>query len=169
MGKLVWQDARERAADVLDNYWDGELPVDVASISAAMGVTPYRGSLPDGLSGMVIKRPGEPARSYVEASEPVGRRRFTIAHELGHYVERVDVSDDDDFSFVDERRSGRYDLHEFYADEFAGALLMPEDDFLKMQKEGKSLIDMAARFGVSLDAARKRRERLQNPRGRHAA
>ena len=38
---------------------------------------------------------------------------------------------------------------------------MPEDDFLKMQQEGKSLVDMAAKFGVSLSAVRKRRERLE--------
>lgn len=87
--------------------------------------------------------------------------RFTLAHELGHYVERVDVSDDNDFSFVEKREPGQYDLHEFYADEFAGALLMPEQPFMTMLDEGKSLIEIAARFGVSLDAARKRRERLR--------
>ncbi|KFI55462.1 ImmA/IrrE family metallo-endopeptidase [Bifidobacterium callitrichos] len=110
------------------------------------------------------KRPNEPARSYVETSESETRRRFTLAHELGHYVERVDVSDDNDFSFVERREPSRYDLYEFYADEFAGALLMPEWQFLGMLDEGRSFIDIAARFGVSLDAARKRRERLKkNP------
>jgi Zn-dependent peptidase ImmA (M78 family) len=76
----------------------------------------------------------------------------------------VDVSDDNDFSFVEKREPGQYDLHEFYADEFAGALLMPEQPFMKMLDENVSLIEIAARFGVSLDAARKRRERLRrNP------
>ncbi|RSX52686.1 ImmA/IrrE family metallo-endopeptidase [Bifidobacterium callimiconis] len=164
MAKLVWQDARERAQNVLDNYWDGRFPVKIATISRAMGVTPYQASLPAGVSGMVVKKPKEPARSYVESSESETRRRFTLAHELGHYVERVEVSDDDDFSFAEKREPGRYDLHEFYADEFAGALLMPEEHFLNMLDEGRSLIDIAAKFGVSLDAARKRRERLEkNP------
>lgn len=76
----------------------------------------------------------------------------------------MDVSDDNDFSFVEKREPGQYDLHEFYADEFAGALLMPEQPFMKMLDENVSLIEIAARFGVSLDAARKRRERLRrNP------
>ena len=92
------------------------------------------------------------------------RRRFTFAHELGHYIERTTLANDNDFAFKD-GRSEKYDLHEFYADEFAGALLMPEDDFLKMQQEGKSLVDMAAKFGVSLSAVRKRRERLAKTSG----
>jgi len=165
MSKLIWRDAREHAADVLSNYWDGvTLPVPVAQISEKIGVTPLKASLPDGLSGMIIKRPNEAARSYAEASESETRRRFTFAHELGHYVERVDVSNDNDFSFVDGRFPGRYNLHEFYADEFAGALLMPERQFMRMLENGDSLIDIAARFGVSLDAARKRKERLEkNP------
>ena len=35
---------------------------------------------------------------------------------------------------------------------------------MRMLEDGDSLIDIAARFGVSLDAARKRKERLEkNP------
>ena len=109
---------------------------------------------------MIIKEKGSEPRSYADADEPDVRRRFTFAHELGHYVERTTLANDNDFAFKD-GRSKKYDLHEFYADEFAGALLMPEDDFLKMQQEGKSLVDMAAKFGVSLSAVRKRRERLE--------
>lgn len=162
--KLVWQDARDHARDVLDNYWDHKFPVGIATISKAMGVMPYQASLSPGISGMIVKKPNEQARAYVERSETETRRRFTLAHELGHYVERVDVSDDNDFSFAERREPGQYDLHEFYADEFAGALLMPEEPFMAMLNEGRSLIDIAARFGVSLDAARKRRERLKkNP------
>lgn len=165
MSELVWENARKHAADVLSHHWDGvTLPVPIAKISGEVGVTPLKASLPNGLSGMIIGRPNEPARSYAEASEPETRRRFTFAHELGHYVERVAVSNDDDFSFIERRHPGKYNLHEFYADEFAGALLMPEQQFMWMIHNGDSLIDIAARFGVSLDAARKRKERLdRNP------
>ena len=87
-------------------------PVPIAKISGEVGVTPLKASLPNGLSGMIIGRPNEPARSYAEASEPETRRRFTLAHELGHYVERVAVSNDDDFSFIERRHPGKYNLHE---------------------------------------------------------
>lgn len=156
---LVWQAARRSARDVLDSYWNGLYPVRVSEISREMGVTPYRATLPGGLSGMIISEKNGGARSYAGVDEPDVCRRFTFAHELGHYVERMTLAGDSDFAFKD-GHSVEYDLHEFYADEFAGALLMPEDDFLLMQREGRSLIDMAARFGVSLSAAARRREFL---------
>ena len=40
---LVWQDARKKAQNTLDEYWDGEFPVKVSAISKAMGVTPLPG------------------------------------------------------------------------------------------------------------------------------
>lgn len=156
---LVWQAARRSARDVLDSYWDGLYPVRVSEISREMGVMAYRAKLPYVLSGMVISDKDGGARSYADADEPDVCRRFTFAHELGHYVERMTLAVDDEFAFKCGRSCG-YDLHEFYADEFAGALLMPEDDFMLMQQEGRSLIDMAARFGVSLSAAGRRREFL---------
>lgn len=155
----IWQDARLKAQEVLDHYWDGRYPVKVSDLCRRLGVTPYRATLPYGVSGMIIKERGQDARAYAEATESEERRRFTLAHELGHYIERLTVADDNDFAFKDER-STAYDLHEFYADEFAGALLMPEQPFLRMMDEHHGLIEIAARFGVSLAAVRKRRERL---------
>lgn len=157
---FAWQDARHKAQETLDNYWDGTFPVRVSAISKKIGVTPYRATLPLGVSGMIIKERGQEARSYADTTESEERRRFTFAHELGHYVERVTLAEDNDFAFKDRREPGRYDLHEFYADEFAGALLMPEKPFLEMLEDGRSLIEIAARFGVSLAAVRKRKERL---------
>lgn len=74
-------------------------------------------------------------------------------------MERVTIAQDNDFAFMD-KRSDDYDIHEFYADEFAGALLMPEHDFIqKVKNDG--MIAAAAYFGVSLAAVRKRMERLR--------
>ena len=114
-----------------------------------MGVTPYCATLPYGLSGTILSEKNGGARSYASVDEPDVCRRFTFAHELGHYVERMTLAGDSDFVFKD-GSSMEYNLHEFYADEPTGELLMPEDDFLCMQREGKSLIDMAAKTGVSL-------------------
>ncbi|WP_270307128.1 ImmA/IrrE family metallo-endopeptidase [Bifidobacterium adolescentis] len=162
--KLLWQDAREKAQAVLDKYWDGKYPVKIAAISEAMGVTPHFAQLPDKISGLIVKSPGqESADSYADVSESVVRRRFTLSHELGHYVERVTLGRDEDFSFVERREPGKYDLHEFYADEFAGSLLMPSNDF-KQKVESDGIISAAQYFGVSLAAAQKRLERLEKHR-----
>ena len=116
------------------------------------------------LRGVIVKSPGqESADSYADVSESVVRRRFTLSHELGHYVERVTLGRDEDFSFVERREPGKYDLHEFYADEFAGSLLMPSNDF-KQKVESDGIISAAQYFGVSLAAAQKRLERLEKHR-----
>ena len=156
---LLWQDARRKAQETLDNYWDHSYPVKIVSICKAMGVTPSPGELPEGGSGMIVKEHSSEPRAYTERTEPQTRRRFTLAHELGHFVERVTIAQDNDFAFMD-KRSDDYDIHEFYADEFAGALLMPEHDFIqKVKNDG--MIAAAAYFGVSLAAVRKRMERLR--------
>ena len=64
---MVWQAARQSAKNVLDSYWDGTYPVKVSEISRKMGVMTYRATLPDGLSGMIIKEKGSEPRSYANA------------------------------------------------------------------------------------------------------
>ena len=65
---------------------------------------------------------------------------------------------------MDMRSNTHYDLHEFYADEFAGALLMPEAEILRLQEEHWTIPRMAAHFNVTAAAVLKRLERLEkNP------
>jgi len=91
----------ERAlADVPPWIWDGEtLPVPVGDIAdshfglhirrveemtAAPGCPPLE---PDqSLSGLLLAAPGEIWVNGAEAEEWPGRERFTICHELGHWV-----------------------------------------------------------------------------------
>ena len=47
-----------------------------------------------------------------------------------------------------------------FLDEFAGALLMPEDEVHRLHDEGFSPVRMMLHFGVSAPAVRKRLERL---------
>lgn len=135
-------------------------PVDVAAIAAGMGVRIEYTFLRDGVSGMIRSRPPEVPVIYVDATENAARQRFTIAHELGHYVERMNQGQTD-FAFIDERGT-KYDLHEFYADEFAGNLLMPADEIARLRLNSKSNIEMAAHFGVSPAAMTTRLKRLAN-------
>lgn len=95
---------------------------------------------------------------YNSASPSEGRKRFTIAHEFGHYILHRHQQDlfecgDDDIETGD--NNGR-DI-ETEADLFASTLLMPLDDFRK-QVDGQPVsFDLlghcADRYGVSLTAA----------------
>ncbi|MEY8577252.1 ImmA/IrrE family metallo-endopeptidase [Corynebacteriaceae bacterium 6-324] len=161
---LLWKAAREKATDIRAGFGNAPLSFDdLLHIAGIFGATVHIRPLKPEYSGVIIKEQNSPADIYINASEPVTRQRFTLAHEIGHLVERTDVANDEDFSFVDTRAEDKYDLHEFFADEFAGALLMPERALIQeVQAQGE--YGAAEHFGVSISAVRRRLNRVtQNP------
>lgn len=156
---MAWQAAREQAVTLREQLGTS----DPYAICRQLEIEIYETSMPDGSSGMIVKKAGEPAEVFIEANDVARRRRFTCAHELGHFIERTNIAKDDDFSFRD-RRGGEYDLHEFFADEFAGELLMPGHEFVELSKGGMNTTGLAAHFDVSVVAVERRRARLmKNP------
>ncbi|MCI9889792.1 ImmA/IrrE family metallo-endopeptidase [Micrococcales bacterium 31B] len=163
MPKLAYEAAREYAQQCLDEYWDGVLPVKLSGITLGLGASKYEEDL-EALSGLVTKKENEGPVIVLNSREPVERRRFTWAHEIGHIVERRLVARDGDYSFSD-ARGKKYDLHEFFADEFAGALLIPQDELSSLQASGHTVGAMARTFGVSVKALKRRIARLErNPK-----
>lgn len=102
-----------------------------------------------------------------EARRSPGRRRFTIAHEVGHFVLHVPVvhklfaDGPGDIQEIDERSSsGRLSAHrkrEREANIFASELLMPETLLNEQARAtGFNLPALARRFEVSVPAMRLR-------------
>jgi Zn-dependent peptidase ImmA (M78 family) len=93
---------------------------------------------------------------YNSAVSSEGRKRFTIAHEFGHYL--LHRHQQTEFSCGDEDiESGDSRDIEAEADLFSSTLLMPLDDF-RRQVDGQAIsFDLlghcADRYGVSLTAA----------------
>lgn len=158
MAVLVKDKAATDAADVLAAHGRRAFPIDVEAIARSLGLRVTRTQLRQGISGMLQVDPDATPQIYVDVEDVRPRQRFTIAHELGHYYERT-TRGEADFNFID-RRGGRYDIHEFYADEFAGNLLMPIDEVTRQVEQGASLAAMVAHFGVSLPALHTRLRRL---------
>ncbi|OIH99750.1 MULTISPECIES: ImmA/IrrE family metallo-endopeptidase [unclassified Curtobacterium] len=154
---LVKDAARDAAERIRAEHWNGTFPVDPVAIARSMELDVKFTSMLPGISGAIVVRPGS-AQVLIEDTDAYGRKMFTCAHEVGHFVERR-AQDDRSYSFV-EKRGGEYDLHEFYADEFAGALLMPASEFRKQERKLGSDYLLASYFGVSPTAVQKRRERL---------
>ena len=124
-----------------------ELPVPVEAIAEdLLGLDVLRADLD--VSGLLL--PAE-RRIYVNATEPEPRRRFTIAHELGHWVCQCLEGTtapvycrDKDVSTAADRALERE------ANVFAAELLMPEPD---VRANAAISIDAAAvRLGVSSQA-----------------
>ncbi len=156
---LVKDKAAADAAEVLETYWaPGRFPVDASRIAHRMGMSVELRRLREGISGMLRVEPWAVPEIFVDTTDVEPRQRFTIAHEIGHYVERTS-SGANDFNFVD-KRGGQYDVHEFYADEFAANLLMPADEIERMRGKGAGLVRLAGYFGVSLPAMKLRLRRL---------
>jgi len=116
----------------------------------------------DGFDGMLAanKKRDKWMILYNSAVSSEGRKRFTVAHEFGHYLLHRHQQDEfacgtADIETRGEGQGGR-DI-EKEADEFATTLLMPLDDF-RRQVDGEELgFDLlghcADRYGVSLTAA----------------
>ncbi|MHC9618419.1 ImmA/IrrE family metallo-endopeptidase [Corynebacterium diphtheriae] len=92
------------------------------------------------ISGVVVKEDEQNPKIYINSNEPEVRQRFTLAHEIGHLVEREHLGKDVEYSFIDYRNNGKCELHEFYADEFAGSLLMPAREFSKILDKKANLL-----------------------------
>lgn len=158
---LIWQQARQDARDVLSAYWHEEAyPVDPERVAEAMGMVVDRRPVAREVSGMLHVAPDEPPVIYVDDHDVWQRQQFTIAHEIGHYYERVNFGEQN-FNFID-RRGGPYDGHEFYADEFAGNLLMPEEEVKRQVNSGRGTAQIAHHFDVSLPAITMRIRRLSD-------
>lgn len=97
------------------------------------------------MSGILV-REGKDVILGVNASHHLNRRRFTIAHEIGHYLlhegNRVFVDRSNyKVSFRDTESSSGMNIEEIEANMFASLLLIPER-FLVSDLEGKD-IDIA--------------------------
>lgn len=95
----------------------------------------------------------------VNEQHPEVRQRYTLGHELGHYLNHRDSvkSFEDTVYFRSKQKSSM----EYMADQFAARLLMPENDVNDLVKTGvRTVKEMALKFGVSLEAMKYRLEQL---------
>lgn len=139
-----------------------DTPVDVNSVAQQLSVDIVTASLEDEVSGMLITRNGRAVIGINERHHP-HRQRFTIAHELGHFVLHSGESKVFVDSTVTYYRDGNSSegvyLQEIAANSFAAELLMPKN-FIKQYFEERQLepLDeqevkrLASRFDVSEQA-----------------
>jgi Zn-dependent peptidase ImmA (M78 family) len=144
----VKTEATEKAQHVLERFWGDGVPVDPAQIAHKMGIEVANAYLDPDVAGAIEKRNGQPAAIYLSADDHPNRKRFTCAHEIGHFVRHGE----EDFEYVDYRdgtASMGIDEEERFANAFAAALLMPEREVRRLHGLGMHEKDMAGTFGVS--------------------
>lgn len=151
------QSASKLAKEVLAAYWDRDLfPVDPVQIASRNGLKVLETSLPEDVSGALIKEEGKDPIIVIEASDSTQRKRFSCAHELGHYFRRVSAGDiQNKYEYVDFRNGKSKDgedAEEIFANQFAANLLMPDREVKSVWREEKSALQAKRYFGVSESA-----------------
>ncbi len=132
-------------------------PVNLERLADALGVKLKYAYLDDAISGMIETIRGGYLVT-VNALHPVSRQRFTIAHELGHYMfHRTEIGDGlDDDRLYRSTNVGKYHntaigpAEETEANKFAANLLMPQELVdIMWREDGTNIEKMAEKFGVS--------------------
>ncbi len=146
-------EAATDAEQLLKSTWFSGIPVDPVAIARRSGVNVVYAPLDEETLGAFLKRPNETPTILINESDHENRKRFTCAHELGHYNKRKDEKGE--FHTIDLRSplsSTGSDPEEVYANEFAASLLMPADDLKIFLQFGLSDEELAERFKVSREA-----------------
>lgn len=148
-----------RARALREKHGTTELPIDVRQLARLEGVVVDPADLGDEVSGVLIKSEGR-AVIGVNGRDAPTRQRFTIAHELGHFLLHSDRDLFVDKQFIVHRRDGNsstgQDPLEVEANQFAAELLMPADKVRDLFNrhpfdfdDETALRKLASTFGVS--------------------
>jgi Zn-dependent peptidase ImmA (M78 family) len=168
------QRARNAARRVLDQQGVRSAPIPIEKIAVEYATIMSR-SLRDEVSGMLIPVDGGWVIVVNRDESPV-RQRFTLAHELGHLVLRHYTAPHADrryrVRFRDKESAKGSVFEEIEANQFAAALLMPQDlltakllevgfEYHPDDEESSQLKEVARHFRVSTQALSIRLSALQ--------
>ena len=114
-----------------------EIPVKIIEICKEMGFSVYQQDLPENICGY-IAIDGELKDRFptdriisVNMHESNKRRRFTVAHELGHYLFDFEPNNNIQFyNAFETNHSEGEDRKECIANRFAAEFLMPKEEFI---------------------------------------
>lgn len=148
------REARRRAQAILEMLGVTGPPVDVTRLASQLGFEIHQEDFPDTTSAVLVVD-GDIRAIGVNRSHARVKQRFSIAHELGHYMQgHGDFADsrktfeDGSYNYADPQNR-----QESEANEFAAELLMPES-FLKtdLSEIGLDAPRLAQRYQVSEQA-----------------
>jgi len=142
---------REKAMSLLKMAGIKKPPVDVNKIAKVLGFTIIPFDYPDKFSGEIVIE-GKVKAIGVNKNQSETRQRFTIAHEIGHYINGHTYFDKTGNVYKDECFDYNNPIHqqEKEANSFATELLVPKD-FLKRDLDtfGLDIAKLTELYNVS--------------------
>jgi uncharacterized protein DUF955 len=156
--------APDPTRSIIDRHM-ADLPVNVGAIARELGllVRPDETMGREAAGKIVKENRGSPSGYviYLNAADPPRRQRFTLAHEIAHYVLHGDLIGD---GLIDDAmyRSKLGDVYERQANRMAANVLMPEALVRGLYRGGmRSLAALSDALDVSDAAVRIRLEELR--------
>ena len=164
-GRLRREDIELIAYDILKKLNLLKEPIELSGVLKHYNISLYEKDLDDDVSGFLHVKDNKPV--IVNENHHPNRKRFTVAHELGHFF--IHAKNTKDALFIDKNYSGIFhrnqkstkgtDDKEIEANIFAAAFLMPKQLLKKaLDNNGYDILDdssfyvLAKRFSVSQQA-----------------
>ena len=159
----VYKSKAQREAIRVWNEAGRPFPVLVDEIIRQHGIGLQESVLEDSVSGMMITRENGTTVVAINQSHHENRKRFSMAHELGHYVlhrttRSIFVDSSEQKFYRDAEASTGTKLQEIEANAFAAELLMPREKIEEFLPEKLNYLDegvierLADEFKVSQSA-----------------
>ena len=158
---ILKQEILSYIKEITKNAYKGyELQLD--EICKRLSIKHFIAGFEENISGMIKKNPdsGE-FEIFVNRKHPLNRMRFTLAHEIGHYIsckfnsfskEELEKEGSLADYATSYRKDGCYSDAETEANLIAATILMPEDKVKEMVDQELTIEQMADKFFVSPSA-----------------
>lgn len=149
----------------LINEYKENAPVEVKSLIKALGLKFYEANYSNEISGAIEKSDDGTYVITVNRNDSETRKRFTMAHELGHYIlHRDKIGDGIKEDRMYRAITSNYQIgnkQETQANQFAASLLMPKELIESLRIKGyETPEELAKQLSVSVQAMRIRLKNL---------
>lgn len=169
MARLFFNDEAESFAHKAWRTLQLQPPVDLHKVADRLGIEVCEREFSKEIDGLYLRLPDVPPIVAINNSyiKPPTRRRFTLAHEIGHHLLGAHIQPGRRLFFLDTAKMKTSPM-ERACDRFAALLLMPRDLVLLYYEElafnpQNRVNIMAKRFEVSAVALKRRLRELDLP------
>ena len=145
------EELEEFAQDILVKNDMYKIPVDLIGLANILNIEVYEQELENKISGAIrYNRDDKKYTILLNKKDNNNRKRFTLAHELGHFFLDKDLLESDEIHIDILYRCS--DEKEKEIDYFSGALFMPKRLIEIMYEDNPSISELAEIFEVSESA-----------------
>jgi len=134
---------RNNSIGLLEAYGlESDLPIDIRKLASQLNINVNYENINKDISGKILFNPVDDKTTIIiNNDEPEFRQRFSLAHEIAHYIYDIDFNEYSEIEdTVTHFRKMSKDPIERRADKYAEKILMPAKIFREKAKEQKEAL-----------------------------